>query len=201
MGMTGNVMSTGREPLDSLWYVRVGNDIYGPYSGHQMRKYIAEGRISAASQIAPEGAREWTTADRDPVLGRFVQARAEQPRAQPAGVHVQDIAFGAASQRTGVEAELCNFVIIYPNGARATTKLEQSIMNLGAACKLSSYVWIVSARESAAGIRNLLTEYFGRNDSLLVVDATRGKAAWFNFGPEQEARIRRVWQRGDRNVA
>jgi hypothetical protein len=28
-----------------------------------------------------------------------------------------------------------------------------------------------------------------------VVDASRGKAAWFNFGPEADVRIRRVWQK------
>ncbi len=26
-----------------------------------------------------------------------------------------------------------------------------------------------------------------------VVDATHNKAAWFNFGPESDTRIRRVW--------
>lgn len=33
----------------------------------------------------------------------------------------------------------------------------------------------------------------GKIDTLFVVDATRNKATWFNFGPEAEARIRRVW--------
>jgi hypothetical protein len=28
---------------------------------------------------------------------------------------------------------------------------------------------------------------------LFIVDSTHNKAAWFNFGPEADARIRRVW--------
>ena len=28
-----------------------------------------------------------------------------------------------------------------------------------------------------------------------IIDASRGKAAWFNFGPEADVRIRRVWQK------
>jgi hypothetical protein len=30
---------------------------------------------------------------------------------------------------------------------------------------------------------------------LFVVDATRDRAAWFNFGPEADTRIRRLWAR------
>jgi hypothetical protein len=30
---------------------------------------------------------------------------------------------------------------------------------------------------------------------LFIVDATHDKAAWFNFGPEADARIRRIWQK------
>jgi hypothetical protein len=33
----------------------------------------------------------------------------------------------------------------------------------------------------------------GKIDTLFVIDATRNKATWFNFGPEADARIRRVW--------
>ena len=44
-------------------------------------------------------------------------------------------------------------------------------------------------------VRNRLVQELGKLDSLFVIDATRGKAAWFNFGPEGDARIRRVWQK------
>jgi len=29
---------------------------------------------------------------------------------------------------------------------------------------------------------------------LFVIDATNDKAAWFNFGPEVDARIRKIWR-------
>lgn len=196
---------TPRDPLDARWYVRVGTDIYGPYSGHQMRGYVAEGRITAQSMIALEGARDWTAAANDQILGPYVAASTafQRVEAKPAHVEAAALSSPVTAERPAATADhqLCNFVIIFPNGARATTRLEQTIMNLGPACKLSSTVWIVSAKETAASVRNMLTEFFGKNDSLLVVDATRGKAAWFNFGPEQESRIRRVWQRGDRHAA
>jgi hypothetical protein len=44
-------------------------------------------------------------------------------------------------------------------------------------------------------IRNQLVQQLGKLDVLFVVDATRDKAAWFNFGPEADSRIRRNWAR------
>ena len=35
----------------------------------------------------------------------------------------------------------------------------------------------------------------GKLDTLFIVDATHDKAAWFNFGPETDTRIRRMWSR------
>ena len=33
----------------------------------------------------------------------------------------------------------------------------------------------------------------GKLDTLFIVDAVHDKAAWFNFGPEADTRIRRMW--------
>ena len=35
----------------------------------------------------------------------------------------------------------------------------------------------------------------GKLDMLFIADATHDKAAWFNFGPEADSRVRRIWQR------
>jgi len=42
-------------------------------------------------------------------------------------------------------------------------------------------------------IRNTLVQKLGKIDTLFVIDVTRNKATWFNFGPEADSRIRRVW--------
>ncbi|MBI1239906.1 MAG: hypothetical protein GC199_11260 [Alphaproteobacteria bacterium] len=192
--MIESIKSPVEARLDGRWYVRVGADIFGPYTGAQMLSFVAEGRVQRNSIVALEGAREWTTAAEDAALSPHLREEepAPQAEAQPAGL------VSRKNPRSEEEIESSNFVIIYPQGARSVTRLEQTIMNLGPACKLSPHTWLVSSRETAGAIRNMLTEYFGRNDCLLVVDASRGKAAWFNFGPELEARMRRVWQRGDR---
>ena len=43
-------------------------------------------------------------------------------------------------------------------------------------------------------VRNTLTPQLGKLDMLFVVNASNNKAAWFNFGPEADARIRKLWQ-------
>jgi hypothetical protein len=40
-----------------------------------------------------------------------------------------------------------------------------------------------------------LVRKLGKLDALFIVDAVHDKAAWFNFGPESDARIRRMWSR------
>ena len=191
-----------RDPLDSRWYIRVGETTYGPYTGHQLRAYIAEGRVAAQSLVAPEGGTEWVQAANDPVLAPIVNeasritaasraaAAAPQPQPRP-----------AAQPQAQAQPELANFVLVFDLKSRPSARLEQAIMNLGPACKLSSNIWIIASRETSGSIRNMLIEYFGKVDTLLVVDASRGKAAWFNFGPEQDARIRRVWRQGSERQA
>ena len=40
-----------------------------------------------------------------------------------------------------------------------------------------------------------LVQKLGKIDTLFIVDAAHDKAAWFNFGPENDARVRRMWTR------
>ena len=44
-------------------------------------------------------------------------------------------------------------------------------------------------------IRNALVQKLGKIDTLFIVDAVHDKAAWFNFGPETDTRIRKMWSR------
>jgi hypothetical protein len=193
------------------WYVRVGNEAYGPYTSDQMRAYIAEGRVMANSLVAAEGSTEWRLVTHDPVLSSYLvqvqPAASTQQVPVPAAVHQAKFAGPApqaapqptvgrvAQAQAHVEPETSNFIILFEVKSRSIARIEQAIMNLGPACKIAGNVWIVSTSDTIATVRNTLFEHFGRADALFIADATRGKAAWFNFGPEAEARIRRVWQR------
>jgi hypothetical protein len=64
---------------------------------------------------------------------------------------------------------------------------------MGAVCDLASGLWLVRTRFSAGVIRNTLSQTLERGDRFVVIDATRDRFAWFNFGPEIDARIGQVW--------
>jgi hypothetical protein len=55
--------------------------------------------------------------------------------------------------------------------------------------------WVLSSEMTINAIRNTLVTKLGKLDTLFVVDASHDKAAWFNFAPEGESRIRRIWQK------
>ena len=79
--------------------------------------------------------------------------------------------------------------------SRAPGNLEEAIASLGPAYRLLPNVWIVATDQTVNAVRNRLVQELGKTDTLFVIDASRGKAAWFNFGPEADVRIRRVWQK------
>ena len=107
------------------------------------------------------------------------QSHAPQPIPTPAADHVA-----------------AHFAVIIDQKAQgAASNIEGAINSLGPAHRLTTNVWIISTDQSVSAVRNRLVQELGKADSLFVIDASRGKAAWFNFGPEADVRIRRVWQK------
>jgi hypothetical protein len=44
-------------------------------------------------------------------------------------------------------------------------------------------------------VRTALVQKLGKLDTIFIVDAAHDKAAWFNFGPEADTRIRKMWSK------
>lgn len=164
------------DALNSSWRINVSGRVYGPYSGEQIRAFASEGRVAPHS-IVQSGEGPWITAIDDPVLAQlFVQGKV-----QPAVA-------------TAAEPGGANFVVIADLRAGGSGLFEAAISRLGDAYRLNTLVWFVHSTRSAGSIRNELTQHVGRSDTLVVVDATRDKTAWFNLGPEVDVKIRRVWK-------
>ena len=86
-------------------------------------------------------------------------------------------------------------MILDQKAQSAASNIEGAINSLGSSYRLTNNVWIISTEQSVSAVRNRLVQELGKADSLFVIDASRGKAAWFNYGPEADVRIRRVWQK------
>ncbi len=185
--------------LNSSWRINVSGQVYGPYTGQQIKAFATEGRLAPHS-IVQAGDGPWITAIDDPVLGQlFVQKQTQKPSA-PAPAQ----GFGARgtaepAPAAAVEHASANFVVIADLRSRGSGPFEAAISRLGDVYRLNPLVWLLHTDRTAGTIRNELIQHMGQNDQLVIVDATRGKTAWFNLGPEGDSKIRRVWKRTDKS--
>lgn len=199
------------DPLNSMWRINVSGQVYGPYTGHQIKAFAAEGRVAAHSIVQTGEAGPWITAIDDPILAQlFVvsQPPAATPMSEPLlhKTHAAPNAAHAVAEAPSAAAILAdtagaNFIIIVDIRARSATPFEAALNRLGANHRLNQLVWLLHSDKSAGAIRNELVQHIGSTDSVFIADASRGKMAWFNLGPEADARIRRVWAKaGDKSA-
>jgi hypothetical protein len=197
------------DPLNSMWRINVSGQVYGPYTGHQIKAFAAEGRVAAHSIVQTGESGPWITAIDDPVLAQLFVV-SQPPAATPMAQPIQHKTHAAASasqpakpvETTAVPASAAaadlpsaNFIIIADIRARSSTPFEATLNRLGANYRLNQLVWLLHTDNSAGAIRNELVQHLGQTDSVFIADANRGKMAWFNLGPEADARIRKVWQK------
>lgn len=176
------------DALNGMWRINVSGQVYGPYTGHQIKAFAQEGRLAPHSIVQSGEQGPWITAIDDPVLGQlFTQEAKPLPAAKPIGTGSQPA--------PGPAVETANFVVIADLKARGSGQFEIMLNKLGDNYRLNSSTWIVHTDRTAAGLRNELVPHLGNTDTLVIVDATRSKTAWFNLGPEADAKIRKVWKR------
>lgn len=199
-----------------MWRINVSGQVYGPYTGHQIKAFAAEGRVAAHSIVQTGEAGPWITAIDDPILAQlFVvsQPPAAKPMAEP--IQHRTHAAPAPQPARGAEASAqpaaapaatpdlasSNFIIIADIRGRASVPFEAALNRLGTNFRLNPLTWLLHSEHSAGAIRNELVQHLGNTDSIFIADAGRGKMAWFNLGPEADARIRKVWQKvGDKSA-
>ena len=190
--------------MSACWIVSVAGRAYGPYTDAQMQAFAYEGRLAPQSLVARNGETNFRQASDEPALASlFTSAdRASGEPAKPTAT-VTPIspvdsdpasAFGRLDE-TAMTPERAHIVIIADMKSRSIDGLEEEIFKLGPAFAFLPQAWLLSSELSVNAIRNQLVQQLGKLDALFVVDATRDKAAWFNFGPESDTRIRRNWAR------
>jgi hypothetical protein len=177
--------------MSGSWTVNVAGRSYGPYSAAQMQAFAAEGRLAPHSLVQRVGEQKFRTASEDPELSALFEPQKVSFASPSPHPDAAASSFGKQERDDGDEPS--HFVIIADMKSGSVAGLEEEIFNLGPAFAVVPQVWILSSKASINGVRNTLIRKLGKIDILFVVDATHNKAAWFNFGPEAEARIRRIW--------
>jgi hypothetical protein len=175
------------------WSISVGGRVYGPYSLEQMQGFHAEKRLASHSLIAREGQEQFYPAGEAPELAQLFQPAVEAPPASEPAKSDQPKSFGMRlDQDAGTPG---HFVIVADMKSRSINALEEEIFALGVMQRFGQQAWVLSSEASINTIRTALVQKLGKTDTLFIVDAAHDKAAWFNFGPEADTRIRMIWSR------
>lgn len=180
--------------MAETWTISVGGRVYGPYALAQMQGFHAEKRLADHSLIARAGEEQFHPASEDPVLAPlFKPAPAAQRDSGPASEPVQPHRFGARPEPEASGPS--HFVIVADMKSGSIAGLEDEIFKLGQAHRISSQAWVLCSETSINILRNALVQKLGKLDTIFIVDAAHDKAAWFNFGPETDTRVRKMWSK------
>lgn len=183
------------------WSINISGRLYGPFTSERMRSFAGEGRLAPHSLIAREGTDDWHEAHEEPEFSDLFAGRVKDKEAVVSSfparlpINANPSPHGDAGGHERADGARSHFVVIIDLKSRPTGNLEESINSLGPNHQLLPNIWIISTDQTVNAVRNRLVQNLGKADSLFVIDASRGKAAWFNFGPEADVRIRRVWQK------
>ena len=188
--------------MSDTWTISVAGQAYGPYAITQMQSFVGEGRLAPHSLVARYGETEFTPAGDDPILSGFFRPTAPAPAQQPAKQtpfftaegNEEPAKFGR-NEEPNTAGERTHYIIVADMKSRSISGVEEEIFNLGPAVPIMPQAWLLSSDMAINQIRQTLVQKLGKLDMLFIGDATHDKAAWFNFGPEADARIRRIWQK------
>lgn len=184
--------------MSQTWTISVGSRVFGPYTAEQMRAFHAEGRLAPHSLVARAGQEQFYPAGEDAELATLFPAASilpddnsvEAPEPRPAQ---EPRRFGQEAE--SASGELSRFVIISDMKSGSISAMEEEIFNLGHAYRFMPQAWVLTSEASLNTIRLALMQKLGKLDTIFVVDTLHDRAAWFNFGPEADSRVRRMWSR------
>ncbi|WP_338244276.1 DUF4339 domain-containing protein [Maricaulis maris] len=162
------------------WFVKVEGRVYGPYTPQQMRAFVGEGRIAAHSQVCPERDGLWRQASDIEDFREWLGESKSSPEPE---------------KRVTPGARPANFVVIAEIQSENGAEFQRALRAYGDLESITAHVWLLRGPTTSAVLRNELSHILGRDDKLLVIDASHDRAAWFNLGRDADQNIRELWSR------
>lgn len=156
-----------------VWRVLVNGSVYGPYTLGQMQSFIHERRVGPGTQIAEGNGGAFLPAARH-------RALVETLRAQRASAVPE-------------EAETFNYLIITKLSATGDMQLISAINRLGSFAEIMPGVFALRSKMRQNKLRERIQQTVASSDQVMIANATTGRLAWLNLGPEADIHIRRVW--------
>lgn len=204
MSVARSEKSSRVDPLCRKWWVRVGDGTYGPYTGRQIRDFIAERRIVSRSVIRPVSGGSWRRACDDEILGVFfpIAQKLSQSKTQNASRKSQQgavtlrrlltdeesVAVPERDEQPQGDREPANVLVFAESGTDPA--FENALSALGEPIKILAAAWLLKTRLTAQAVQERLGPALGQSGQLVVVDVTRQQSATFNVGSDLDVQIR-----------
>ena len=141
------------------WFVRVGDQDYGPYTDEMMRRFVVEGRVSATSEISADPNSGYFHASRYAEFHGWQAGEAPTVSSKPVTRHL-------------VMAEL--------RSGRSLDFLRQMQTYLQCT-RIGDTVWLVDGAESTQSLTAALQSVVASNDRLFIVDITDRETGQHGF--------------------
>lgn len=170
-------MSEAEQPR---WFVNSGGKVFGPYSMEQMGDFAQQDRLRSTSVVRYGEAGEWMQAAVQPQLGKLFD-RDVAPAPPPA----------VAPLERRKELTSANVFIVGHFRSRSVETFERALNEFGEVVAITPSAWMLRTDIAIGVLRNHLVKFLGSSDRLFVVDGKNGKVTWSNFGPSEEARLRK----------
>ncbi|WP_084419986.1 hypothetical protein [Henriciella litoralis] len=155
------------------WRVLVSGTVYGPYTLGQMQSFIYERRIRPGTKIADGDGGAFLAAEQHPALLEMFHMRTQE------------------SETTA--AEVSNYLIIARLTGTGEMQLISVLNRLGKFAEIMPGVWALRSSIKQNKLREKLQATIVSGDQVMIANATSGRLAWLNLGPEADVHIRSVW--------
>jgi hypothetical protein len=162
------------------WFVNYGGKVFGPYSTDQLADFAQQDRLRSTSVVRLGETGEWMQAAVQPKLGRLFDA-AIAPAPPPA----------VAPLERRKELTASNVFVVGHFRSRSVETFERALGEFGEVVDITPSAWMLRTELAIGVLRNDLVKFLGASDRLFVVDGKNGKVTWSNFGPTEEARLRK----------
>lgn len=173
------------EAQRSDWFVNSGGKVFGPYSADQMAEFVQQDRLRSTSVVRFGESGEWMQAAVQPQLGKLFDA--DVVPAPPPSV---------APLERRKELTAANVFIVGHFRSRSVDTFERALAGFGEVVAITPSAWMLRSNLAIGVLRNDLVKFLGASDRLFVVDGKNGKVTWSNYGPSEEARLRKFLAMG-----
>lgn len=155
------------------WRVLVHGSEYGPYTLGQMQAFVRERRIGPGSLVSGREEEDFSAASEHDALRAMFETsgRAESEDAN----------------------EPSNYLVIARLSGTGVMQFIGALNRLGKFAEVMPGVWTLRSKARQARVRERLQATVGPGEQVMIANATTGRLAWLNLGPEADVHIRRVW--------